>query len=268
MKTILKFLALVAILAVVGAVLAYVMRAPLPRLGQHSASAVAPQAPGTSPEATSSSSVSIPMTIETIKEQASSSPTVSVEYPQFPSLPASFNDAVKSSVLARLAQFRSTAAENYAARKATATPGDTISPSDLSFIAQWEPAQVNSKYVSFIIRFDAYTGGANADQQLETFDYDVAAGRMISIGDLFATSTDYLSTLSSMARQQIVAHIKETGGPDAPTDMVAAGTAPIPDNFKDFTFTDYLLTIYFPKYAVAPGSFGEQKVVVPLAELR
>ena len=35
------------------------------------------------------------------------------------------------------------------------------------------------------------------------------------------------------------------------------------ENFSNFTFTDNSITVYFPKYAVAPGSFGEQEISIP-----
>jgi len=258
MKTILRIIALIIVLTVVGFVLAYVARAP--KIGQK-------PTPGATPTSPSASST-VPVEIQVIKEQASSTFSVSVEYPQFPTLSQAFNDSVKSAVLDRLAGFRKDAADNYAARKATATPGEKISPSDFSFIARWEPAQINNRYVSFIVRFDSYTGGANELQELQTFDYDVANGRAMGIGDLFGTSTSYLSQLSNISRQQLVAHMKDVGGADAPTDLVAAGTEPTTGNFANFTFTDYLLTIYFPKYSVAAGSFGEQTVTIPLKDIR
>ena len=249
LKTISRIILLIIIACIVGAVLFYINK----------------KAPG-APSLPKSPSQA-PVVIETIHETASTSPQITVEYPQFPSLSADFNSAIKSSVITRLDEFRQESADAYKARKATAPVDQYITPSDFNFIAKWEPAQINSRYVSFIIRFDSYTGGANENQELQTFNYDVRTGRMMSIADL-ASSTALLQMLSRESRSQLGAHFKDVAGPHAPLDQMTASTTPDAGNFQDFTFTDYLLNIYFPKYSVAPGAFGEQKVVIPLNELK
>lgn len=257
-KTILRIILLIIIMGVVGFVLFYVNGGPKP----------APGSLNPFTHATSSAPVNqVPVVIENINEQASTSPQVIAEYPQFPTLPTAFNLAVKKSVTDRLASFRQESAEAYHARKTTAPVDQYITPSDFNFIAKWEPAQVNPEYVSFIIRFDSYTGGANENQELQTFNYDVRTGRMMTVADL-ASSTAYLDFLSQESRRQLTAHFEDLAGPNAPADQILASTTPEAGNFQNFTFTDYLLNIYFPKYSVAPGAFGEQKVVIPLAEVR
>ena len=209
----------------------------------------------------------IPISIVSIRETASSSPTVTIEYPQFPSLSADLNSAIASSTLSRLAQFRTDEAANEAARLATAPPGTSdsaaVSPSAFSFITTWQPAQVNSAYVSFIERYDSFVGGANEDQESETFNYDVAAHRMVSLADLFPGVPDYLQQISAMAREQLTSSMNQASNGSIPADMLDAATAPTADSFADFTFTDYEITIYFPKCDAAPCSFGEQSVTIP-----
>ncbi len=209
---------------------------------------------------------SVPMTLVTIHEDASTSPSVSVEYPQFPSLPADLNTAIASSTLSRLAQFRQEAADNAAARAAT-TPADSnasadIPMSDYSFIASWQEAQVNDRYVSFIERYDLYSGGANENQEVQTFNYDVTGKQMMTLADLFPNVPDYLNKISDATRQQLTASMEQASNGNVPTDMLDAGTLPTADNFANFTFTDDLVNLYFPKYAVAPGAFGEQHATI------
>ena len=248
LKTIGRIILLIIIAAVVGAVFFYVDKKTS---AKPSLSKPADQAP---------------VVTETIREQASTTPQIAVEYPQFPSLAADFNAAIKSSVLGRLAAFRQESAEAYRARTTTAPVDQHISPSDFNFIAKWEPAQISASHVSFIIRFDSYTGGANENQELQTFNYDVKTGKMLSISDI-ASRTDYLQVLSREARNQLTAHFKEVAGPNAPLDQMTASTTPDAGNFQNFTFTEKSVTIYFPKYSVAPGAFGEQKITLPLSEI-
>jgi len=223
------------------------------------------RAPGSTnaPKTAPGGSSVIPISIISLRESASTSPSVSIEYPQFPSLPTDFNDAIASSVTGRLADFRKESADNEAARHATAAPGADIPPGAYSFIATWQLTQINDRYVSFIVRYDMYTGGANENQELQTFNYDMAAHKVMSLGDLFPKRADYLKALADIARSQLNESLYGSSNGNAPADMITAGTEPTADNFANFTFTDYIVTIYFPKYAVAPGSFGEQHVDVP-----
>ena len=203
-----------------------------------------------------------PMTIVSIEETASTSPNVAIEYPQFPTLPAALNRTVASAALSRLAEFRKTAADTMKAREATGDSSAVIPASAYTFIASWESSQVNSRYVSFIEKYGSYAGGANGNQQLQTFNYDIARRSFVSLADLFPDAPDYLATIASMARSQLVSSMNSASAGHAALSMMDAGTAPDQANFKNFTFTNDLVTIYFPKYAVAPGSFGEQQVTI------
>lgn len=211
-------------------------------------------------------SKTIPLSIVSLHQDVSSSPSVDIEYPQFPSLPKDFNDSISSAVNEKLAQFKKDAAENDAARKATADPAAKASPSDYSFIASWQEAQINDRYVSFIIRFDSYTGGANGIQEMQTFNYDIGRGMPIGLSDLFPNDPEYLKRVSDVSREQLTGSMTAVAGGQIQTDMLDQGTEPIAENFKDFTFTGYAVNIYFPKYAVAPGAFGEQHVTISRSE--
>ncbi|MBU6427011.1 DUF3298 domain-containing protein [Patescibacteria group bacterium] len=227
----------------------------------------------------------IPMSIVSVEETASTSPTVTIEYPQFPGLPSELNETIAQAVTGQLAEFMAETKQNAAARATTETnigsytdtgvslntdqnASAVLPMSSYSFIASWQPAQINSKYISFIERFDEYTGGANENSTLQTFNYDIGNRRFITLDDLFGSVPDYLAKIASTSRKQLIAVLSTNSNGNAPTDMITAGTAPSPENFADFTFTDYLLTVYFPKYAVAPGSFGEQHVTIPIDDIR
>jgi hypothetical protein len=207
-------------------------------------------------------SIIIPVSIVSLREDASSSPSVSVEYPQFPSLGADLNSAIASSTLGRLAYFRRTADENQIARQATGGASASLPPDAYSFTATWEPALIDPDQVSFIERYDSYTGGANEQQEVQTFNYDIPGHRLLSLADLFPGVPDYLDQISALAREQLTETMVQSSQGNAPTDMIDAGTQPTVQDFSDFTFTDNEVTFYFPKYAVAPGSFGEQRAVI------
>ncbi len=262
MKTLLQLVVLVVIIAIVGGVAFFVMN-------QEN---VAPTPVSTTKTDTAiliSQKCGLPLAVktETINEEASTSPSVSVEYPQFPSLTPEFNQAIRSAVLNRLQEFRKEADENFKARKATAPKDQVINKNDFSFLANFESVQTNSSYVSLIIRFDSYIGGANENQDLQTFNLDVINGKILSIGDLFASSTDYLSAISTEARKRLLNKLVTTAGDAEPTEILINGTIPREENFRNFTFTETDLQIYFPKYAVAAGALGEQQVSIPFISI-
>lgn len=217
----------------------------------------------------SSTESSFPLTVVAIHDASNPLYTVSAEYPQFPETSDDFNGAIKAFVDTHLATFRSNAEENWTARQATrpsGTPPATPSQ-DFYFNVSWEQAQLNPRYISIIVRKDSYEGGANESQDIATFNYDVAKHASIALADLFPRTPDYLTTLSEASREQLAGTLEMMMPGHVPTDMINEGTAPTLDNFKNFTFTDDVITVYFPKYQVAPGVAGEQRVMIGRAGL-
>ncbi len=190
------------------------------------------------------------LSIVSIYDDASTSPQLNIEYPQFSSLPPSANEAIASATMSRLDDFKATAINSY------------------SFMATWEPAQVNTRYVSFIERYDSYSGGANENQEVQTFNYNVASGTPITLQELFPDVADPLKPISILVREQLRESLSAASPGYSPGQMLSEGTAPIAENFANFTFTDDTITFYFPKYAVAPGAFGEQHVTIPRSDIR
>ena len=209
----------------------------------------------------------IPISIVSVRDTSSTSPQLDVEYPQFADLPPSANDAIASATLSRLDTFKEDVKETMAARAATGG-GAVIATSSYSFTATWEPAQVNGRYISFIERYDSYSGGANENQEVQTFNFDVASGTPVTLADLFPDSADPLKLISALARSQLRASLMNASPGYDPDHMLNEGTAPTTDNFSNFTFDEYAITFYFPKYAVAPGAFGEQRAQIPLSSIR
>lgn len=228
----------------------------------------AASAPAAQNPVVQSGTTTLQVSVVTSKQNAPNAPSVSIEYPKFPALPADFNAAIAKAVNDRLADFKKESADNDAARRATADPKAVITADDYSFIATWEAAQADSRYVSLIMRFDSYTGGANENQEIQTFNYDVVANKELSLADLFPQAPDYLKQISVLARAQLTDSLNKASEGNIQMDMLTAGTEPAAENFSDFTFTDQTFTLYFPKYAVAPGSFGEQHVTLPRSAVK
>lgn len=246
------------ILSALGLVVAAFLLGALTMIGWRGAT---PLPPGVS----QNGSVSLPVNIISTHDTSSKLWAISIEYPQFAFAPASFNKEISDAVDAHLADFKKNVRDNWAARQATTptgTPVEQFPASPFDFIASWEPAQINANTISFILRFSSYQGGASGIDELQTFNYDLAARKDLTLADLFTGTPDYLQKVSQLSRQQLMGSLETASGGNVQTDMLDAGTTPTVDNFKNFTFTRYSITIYFPRYQVAPGAFGEQSVVL------
>jgi len=208
---------------------------------------------------------SLPVSVVTFKEEATSTPSISYEYPQFPTLPKEFNDAIASSTLSRVVAFKAELADNLAyERENAALYGNKADvPQNIYvFISSWQSVELTSKYVSIILRYDLYTGGIGGNQDIQTFNYDIASKKLLTLTDIFGQKPNYLeiiaSTTREILRQSLVAEVPEY----EPDQMLAEGTESNLDNFSHFTMSGDAVTFYFPKYAVAAGAAGERIAVV------
>lgn len=198
----------------------------------------------------------VPLSVVAVHETASTSADIQIEYPQFISVAPEFSNLIASSVAQRLADFNDAVTDNQSAR---ALPMNTY-----SFIATWEPVQINAHYISFVIHFGTYTGGANGMQDVETYNYDLMAHREVTLADLFPADKDYLTTVSTAVRKDLSVSLRAASPGYQPEEQLNPGTTPKLENFRNFAFDRNTITFYFPKYAVAPGAFGEQKASMPL----
>ena len=210
---------------------------------------------GQAPDGTGSSTVR--MEIATL---SSSTPVyvIRAEYPRFPDLP-DLTRQVDAFVAEQSQQFAKNATDNWEARNATLRPGETPTDFQFSLDLTWQPAQVNGRYVSFLMRVDAFEGGANVRQELQAFNWDSGKNQEATLASLFGDDPSYLARVSAYARQVLKANLG-----DSTTDaFLDDGTKPAIASFKAFTFTDDAISLFFPKYQVAPGAAGEQRVVMP-----
>lgn len=190
---------------------------------------------------------------------------IDAEYPQFKGVSDTINKPIELYVSEAIAEFKVHAEENWKARQETAPAGQpqTEYPAEqFTFMATWQPKQINKKYISMIIRVDAYEGGANARSELRTFNYDVEQGKEIALADLFPGDKGYLGKVAKYAYDRLSEDLQNASGDGIDLNMIAEGTVPTRENFKNFVFDAYVIELYFPKYQVAPGVFGEQRVMM------
>ena len=186
---------------------------------------------------------------------------IKAEYPQFKDIDPVFNEKISALTTREIEQFKKDSKDNWQARKDTALPGEVVPenpPTPFDFIASWTPTQLNNKYLSFVINVYYFSGGAHGNEEVYTFNYDIAENKEISINDFLGLSQQNLEKLAQLASQEVTSQLQSSG---MQTDnflrqMIEQGTKPTQENFKDFNFSYNSLIIYFQKYQVAPGAAG------------
>jgi hypothetical protein len=215
----------------------------------------------------------VPVSVISIRDTSSSQIyRVTGEYPQLGNVSSSFNAAIANYVNSNLAQFQKDSDANWQARIDTMPSGtkNTLPAQSFAFSSAWTPEQINDRYISIIVRLEYFNGGANETQLLKTFNYDVTAGKIMTLADLFPNVPTFLKQISSLSIDQLTSSLQQSGGASLNSfakNMLQSGAVPTTDNYANFTFNDDVVTIYFPKYQVAPGSFGEQQVGIVRATI-
>ncbi|OGI90415.1 hypothetical protein A2911_01600 [Candidatus Nomurabacteria bacterium RIFCSPLOWO2_01_FULL_40_15] len=174
-------------------------------------------------------------------------------YPQFKNVPNEFNKKIEETVLGYFSA--QVPGDDY-----TESPPEEYSPREkYEFNSSWTPVQVNESFISFLLRFGGYTGGAHGYSSLTSFNYDVKNQKEIALRDLFPSDPNYLKTISGYARKDLRLQF----GKNVEEDMLLAGTELDEINFSVFTFTGDEITFYFNQYQVAPYSMGQFTVTMP-----
>ena len=107
-------------------------------------------------------------------------------------------------------------------------------------------------------------GAAHPNHHTLVFNYDLNAGRTLSLSDLFKPNSDYLKVISSYT----IGELKKKFGPDPDTEWIERGAGAKAENYQNWNITRSGLQVTFDPYQVASYAEGEHIVVIPFARLR
>jgi hypothetical protein len=107
-------------------------------------------------------------------------------------------------------------------------------------------------------------GAAHPNHSTMVFNYDLAAGRILSLSDLFQPKSNYLGMISSYA----IAELKKKLGPEPDTDWIERGAGADAENYQNWNITRQGLKVTFDPYQVASYAEGEHVVIVPYSVLK
>ena len=217
------------------------------------------------------STSSLPVKIHSIRESDSFF-YVQAEYPEFLAASDDFNHEIAALISDKISGFKEQFTDNWKARLDTVPAGNPLPENPerpFPFIASWGSAQLNTQYLSLVIKIYYFSGGAHGSEEIHTFNYDMLQKKKIRIKDFFDSSEEALKSISKISAEDITSQLKSTGWKDDDTlkEMINQGTAPTFENFKNFNFDPQGLTIYFQRYQVAPGAAGSLTVRITKALL-
>lgn len=140
-------------------------------------------------------------------------------------------------------------------------------PGPYALDISYEVVRHSDTVVSLVFTTYDFTGGAHGNTAFRTFTFDLAAGTVITLDDLFTDTAQALEVISPLAEADIAQQFTDAGAPDFDTDWLHQGTSPDPANYPNFALDATDLVFYFPPYQVAAYAFGTQTVRIPLADL-
>jgi len=221
--------------------------------------------------AKSPSTSSLRMKIHSIRESDSFF-YVQAEYPEFMAASDDFNHEIAALISDKISGFKKESTDNWKARLDTIPAGKPVPENPeqpFPFIASWESAQLNTQYLSLVIKIYYFSGGAHGSEEIQTFNHDISQKKKIGIEDFFYSSEEALKKISKISAEDITSQLQSTGWKEDDTlkEMINQGTAPTFENFEAFNFDPQGLTIYFRKYQVAPGAAGSLTVRITKAVL-
>ncbi len=132
------------------------------------------------------------------------------------------------------------------------------------FYVDWQLKQNSPEIISVLLSAYIYTGGANGQDKLTSFNWDTKKQKLITLDEILPkiTKPANLQTLSNLCRAQL-REILDIEDNNFLVQSINEGTMPVASNFQIFTITNQGVYFYFTKYQVAPGSYGIQEVFLP-----
>jgi hypothetical protein len=210
-------------------------------------------------------------------------------YPQFTNTSVAFNNHIKQVVLDAQAAHEKDSTDNWQGRFATEAEGLSIpdagsvtagesgaqaipKPDDrYQFNVEHTVVRNDERYVSFVLLYSGYTGGAHGYQIVATFTFDKSKKREITISDLY--TPEQLTKLAAEIRPKLITQIakaSEQKESEVDAGWVSEGTDPAkPENFAAFTLPvknsepGEFVTFYFQQYQVVAYAFGMPEITVP-----
>ena len=175
---------------------------------------------------------------------------ISADYPVVEAAP-DFSDTLEAFAKNAAAAFRTAAEAN----------GGTC-----EFVLTYKPyTSADGTIVSVKFTAESALDGQDETKAVDTFVYDLAQGKELSLEDLFDTQQEYLETVAQLTQGYL--QNNEVLKSSMDESLFSGGTAASAENYGDFALTPEKMLFFFDGGAVAPASAGIFEVGIPLEKL-
>ena len=206
---------------------------------------------------------------------------IDIEYPYFPQASKEFNEKIETLLKEQIKDQQQNAKDNWLARVETATSTEKVPQKPAAdedkfpLMSTFTVVQANDQYVSYVLTYSGYEGGAHGYAYSVSGAYDVKNQKEMTLKDLFSPGVDYLKYVSETSRTQLIKEYATPSQEDSVDsskeaideyasgikESIVSGTEEKDDNFSVFTFaSDNKLKIYFQQYQVGPYVLGMPEV--------
>jgi hypothetical protein len=151
-------------------------------------------------------------------------------------------------------------------RAARAAGNFDFAKTEFTFDVSWKAGRNDRQFCSILLDVQWYAGGAHGAELVESFNLDVATGKLISVRDIMPLiGYTELAPLAKYVQTELVKKIVFSyEGDEGVFKMIQDGTSPVEENFRVFFVERDGVTFYFQRYQVAPGAAGVQSVKIPV----
>ncbi|HXG95095.1 MAG TPA: RsiV family protein [Blastocatellia bacterium] len=170
---------------------------------------------------------------------------------------AGFNKEVNSLIASEIADFKKSAADAESPDPATSTESGLTIDYEITF--------ATSDLISVAFTSSPYfAGAAHPNQFTHVLNYDLKAGKPITLGSLFKPGANYLTTIANYCTAQLKKQLGSLSDPD----MIKEGASANRDNYRNWNIGRKGIEITFEPYQVAAYAAGPQLVIVRYSALK
>ena len=182
-----------------------------------------------------------------------------------------FNQEAKNVVARWISEFKKQTA-NVPKAETTETYGQPASE-DKSSVPEntleigYDVAVAKDDLISIKFDLGSYSSGAaHPNSSSSVLNYDVKAGKVLKLADVFNPGVRYLQAISSYCIKDLKKQSQSKGSLlEGPFE---SGAGPVAKNYQSWNITRKGLEITFDAYQVGPYAAGPQTVIVPYSALK
>ncbi len=176
----------------------------------------------------------------------------------YPSLMA--NEAVSGSIKA----FVDKQVADFNEEVATTEENDTY-----QYMLTYKP-YLNGSIFSVKFSKNSYTGKIDRKNYVDGFVYNLNDGKKLELTDVFDANTDYLNTISALAKEYLLRNevVRQSMDEAEAEALFEKGTAPEIQNYSNFVVCADKLIFFFNRNTVAAGEVGTLEVSIPLTAMQ